>query len=129
MINKDLDSQKVYVVNSAIGVLLRSYTRAINIQKNRTGSLFQQKTKAKELIDENANITKSYALICANYIHQNPLKYKLVNDLNDCKFSSYLDYAGLRNGSLCNRELFYTITGIRQEEFVQQTKDLKTVIG
>lgn len=36
-------------LNNAIGVLLRSYTRAINIQEKRTGSLFQQKTKARNL--------------------------------------------------------------------------------
>ncbi|MBK7559931.1 MAG: hypothetical protein IPI54_17730 [Chitinophagaceae bacterium] len=29
------------------GMLLSSYTQAINIQNNRTGSLFQQKTKGK----------------------------------------------------------------------------------
>jgi len=35
-----------------IGVLLSSYTQAINSQNKTTGSLFQQKTKAKILCEE-----------------------------------------------------------------------------
>jgi hypothetical protein len=42
---------------------------------------------------------------CFYYIHQNPLKAGLVNGLKEWVFSSYLDYAGLRNGSLCNKIL------------------------
>ena len=33
-------------LNKAIGIILASYTRAINKQQNRSGSLFQAKTKA-----------------------------------------------------------------------------------
>lgn len=100
---------------------MRSYTRAINIQENSHGSLFQQKTKAKEFIDKSNNNTMSYALICAHYIHQNPLKSKLVVNLEEWKFSSYLDYAGLRSGSLCNQELFFNLTGIKKDEFRAQS--------
>jgi len=35
-------------LNKAFGILLSSYTKAINIQENRKGSLFQQHTKAKK---------------------------------------------------------------------------------
>ena len=34
-------------LNKEIGILLASYTRAINIQQQRTGSLFRDKTQAK----------------------------------------------------------------------------------
>jgi len=34
-------------LNKAFGILLSSYTKAINIQENRKGSLFQQHTKRK----------------------------------------------------------------------------------
>ena len=40
---------KSKTLNSAIAILLRSYTRAIQKQHGFTGSLFQQKTKAKLL--------------------------------------------------------------------------------
>ena len=43
--------QKELDINQSIAVLLRSYTRAINNQENRTGSLFQMKTKSSCLTD------------------------------------------------------------------------------
>jgi hypothetical protein len=88
-------------INNAIAVILRSYTRAINIQERRTGSLFQQKTKAKLLEAEGHN----YPFICFNYIHQNPLKAGLVKRLEDWEFSSFSEYAGLTKRTLCNKEL------------------------
>jgi putative transposase len=39
---------KPRTLNDSIGILLRSYTRAINKQENRTGALFREKTKAKD---------------------------------------------------------------------------------
>lgn len=106
-------------LNKAIAILLRSYTRAIQIQENFTGSLFQQKTKAKELTN-NVNDTLNYLSICAHYIHQNPLKAGLVSNLNDWKYSSYLDYLALRRGTLCNKELFYNLAGVEKEQFIEE---------
>jgi putative transposase len=54
--------------------LLSSYTKAINKQKNFTGSLFQQKTKAVCVNDEKS----SYGDTAFHYIHQNPMKAGLV---------------------------------------------------
>ncbi len=78
--------------------LLSSYTRAIQRQENMTGSLFQQQTQAKNLTDGDLN----YAGICFCYIHQNPLRAGLVSDLRDWPWSSFVDYAGLRAGTLCD---------------------------
>ena len=66
---------------------LTSYTRAINIQEKRTGSLFQQHTKSKQLELENGN--SDLAFICFNYIHQNPLKAKLVIKMENWLYSSF----------------------------------------
>jgi putative transposase len=110
-VNKRRDFHK------SIAVLLRSYTRAINNQENRTGSLFQMKTKAKCLTD-NSEITpawfqsnfgtivniedpeRSYPQVCFNYIHLNPVSGKLVENQEDWEFSSCRDFSGLRNGTL-----------------------------
>src|SRR5438552_3812028 len=70
-----------FKLNNEIAILLRSYTRAINIQENRKGSLFQQKTKAKNV--------QSYGTICFNYIHQNPYNSGLISKLEDWEFSSF----------------------------------------
>lgn len=79
-----------------IQVMLRSYTRAINNQEGRTGSLFQQNTKFKLLRDP---------LLCFHYIHQNPLKAGLVQRMEDYEMSSFTDYSGLRKGTLCNHKV------------------------
>ncbi len=107
--------------NDSIGLQLRSYTRAINIQENRTGSLFRTPTKA-ECITKIGEITPSffnksfgtmfnrsipeleYPKICFNYIHYNPVNAKLAKHPEDWEFSSYRDYCGLRMGKLVNKE-------------------------
>ena len=107
--------------NKSIGILLASYTSAINNQENITGSLFREKTKAECLTAYNGitpsfyntefgtimNITdpeKEYPQICFNYIHNNPVKAGLVKSAEDWEFSSCQDVCGMRNGKLINRE-------------------------
>ena len=107
-------------LNNAIAIALRSYTMLMQSQENFTGSLFQQKTKAKELIDSD-NVTINYTTLCAHYIHQNPLKARIVENLMEWKFSSYLDYIGLRNGTLCNKQLFYLLAEINEEDFIRES--------
>lgn len=108
--------------NDSIGIMLRSYTRAINKQENFTGSLFRKETKA-----ECVNCTKGvvpayftrdgitkinvenrqnqYPQICFNYIHQNPVKAGLVTNPLEWEFSSAPEYAGLRNWELVNKNV------------------------
>lgn len=95
-----------------IGILLSSYSQAINKQNKTTGSLFQQKTKAKILCEEIDGKKENYLENCFFYIHSNPVKAGLVKDLNDWPYSSYLDYIGQRKGALCNKEIFIQQTGL-----------------
>ncbi|QEC68720.1 transposase [Panacibacter ginsenosidivorans] len=88
-------------LSNGIRMLLSSYATAINRQQHTTGSLFRQKTKAKPL----DNGSDNYTLTAFHYIHQNPLGAKLVTSLNDWEYSSFKDYTGLRNGTLCNKKL------------------------
>ena len=64
-----------------IGILLSSYSQAINKQNDTTGSLFQQKTKAKNLAqpDKSGGHKENYIINCMHYLHQNPWKAALVN--------------------------------------------------
>lgn len=117
-----LDKEKPQSLNLSIGVLLRAYTRAINKQENRTGSLFKAHTKSEcvncssqeelTFIDRGINLgltrsipEKEYPQVCFDYIHQNPVKAKMVAKAEDYEFSSARDYAGLRNGTLIDKEL------------------------
>lgn len=103
-----------------VGTLLSSFTQAINKQQNRTGSLFQQKTKAK-CLNEHNNSRNNYITTCFHYIHQNPLSAGIVNKLEAWKYSSFLDYAGLRDGTLCNQQLTFEVCNLNKQNFVEQS--------
>jgi putative transposase len=102
------DAMETGPCQTAYRTLLSSYTRAIQKQEGRTGSLFQQNSKAKDL----SQGSESYALTCFCYIHQNPLRAGLVTDLKDWPYSSYADYAGLRDGSFCALRLATELLGL-----------------
>ncbi len=109
-------------LNDSIGRMLSSYTRAINNQERRTGSLFQKKTKAV-CLTKTIGITpawyksngvtilftripeKEYPNVCMNYIHINPVKDGLVRQVDSWKYSSYREYIGLIEPFLINKEL------------------------
>lgn len=94
-------------------LLLSSYTKAINSRYQRNGSLFQQKTKSKNLYDGRGN----YIEQAFHYIHQNPAKALLCKQLHEWEFSSYRDYAGLRNGKLCNKTLAEQLLNLDIQKF------------
>ncbi len=95
-----------------VGILLSSYSQAINKQNKTSGSLFRQKTKAKILAETKEGRSISYLENCFFYILQNPKAAGLVANPADWPYSCYPDYVGLRHGSLCNKELFFQQTGL-----------------
>ena len=101
-----------------IGILLSSYSQAINKQNKTTGSLFQQKTKSKNLVNtKGKNKRGDYLVNAMHYCHQNPWKAGLVKKIEDWPYSSFLDYAGLRNGTICNKSLLMELTGYDLKNF------------
>ncbi len=113
-------------LNNEIAILLRSYTRAINKQQERTGSLFQQRTKSKCLSDYQlcTNVNNDLPFICFNYIHQNPLKANLVSRMEDWEYSSFKDYCSYRDGTLCNKELTIDLLGLKEESIYRMSSNL-----
>ena len=59
-----------------------------NIKYQRTGHLFQDRFKCEPVEDD------SYLLTVLRYIHQNPVKAKICENVEDYKFSSYREYVG-----------------------------------
>jgi putative transposase len=102
-----------------VGTMLSSYSQAINNQNGTTGSLFQQKTKVKDLSND-----EDYLISCMHYIHQNPLRAGLVKKIEDWPWTSFLDYAGLRNDALCNKELLLQLTGYDLENFYRDSYNI-----
>ena len=116
--DKETHMQKL---SKTIGKTLSSYTKAINIQNKATGNLFQKKTKAKSLTGPNSLIgnfsIQEYVLTCFHYIHQNPLKAKLVKDLKDWLYSFYTDYYYGRNGTICNKPLAMKLLDLSEIDY------------
>lgn len=61
-----------------------------------------------------------------NYIHQNAVKAGLVKSIEQWEFSSYRDYANLRAGTLCNKRLGFEATGVQENTFVDESREMAT---
>lgn len=90
-----------------------SYSKYFNKKYKRTGSLFQAKFRA-------INITNTeYFLWLSAYIHTNPSVAGLIDNDKEYLWSSYQDYLGKRNGTLCNKnkilEMFKNSTTLYEE--------------
>lgn len=92
-----------------IGTLQSSYTRAINHQEGRVGSLFQAKFKVVEIVDI------QQAVICFNYVHRNPIKAGMVKDIDSWMHSSFNEYYLLQEG-VCNRKVAYHYLNVPGEK-------------
>ncbi len=115
-------------VSKGIQHLLSAYTRIKNKRQNCSGSLFRQRTHARRLDCStgcvmNPEYRQDYLLNCFLYIHRNPLKSNLVDDLSKWPFSSYMEYAGLRNGSLVNKEIALNLNIFDPKHFAAQCHD------
>lgn len=104
-------------LSNGFRLLQSTYAKYINKQRNRTGSLFKQKAQAKSMHDGD----KHYEFTAFQYIHQNPLKANLVLNMEKWPYSSYLDYAGRRNGTLCDKELAFKIIGFNKDNFIEES--------
>jgi len=68
------------------------YAQWYNNKYGRTGHLFQNRYKSEAIEDE------KYFMAAVRYIHQNPVKAKMVKQAQDYEWSSYKDYVDCYNG-------------------------------
>lgn len=105
----------------SIGVLLSSYSQLMNRQNNTVGSLFQQKTKSKQLYKTEDIIR------CLHYIHQNPFRAGLTNDRwVGWVYSSYMEYTETSLWHLCDQGLLYSLTGYNKTSLIHHSETLIT---
>jgi putative transposase len=71
------------IISEAFRRFFMSYSKAINKQQSRTGSLFQKNFKRKIISSE------SYLTACLQYIHHNPQAHGITNDFSTYEHSSY----------------------------------------
>jgi putative transposase len=111
-------------LSRGIARLLSTYGQGLNQELGRQGSVFQPKTKGKLL--NGPFCEAGYPAVCFHYLHQNPVRAGLANELADWPYSSYRDYAGLRSGTLCQRELGHLLLDLSDnpEEFAHESAKL-----
>jgi putative transposase len=93
--------------------LLSSYTKSFNARNERTGNLFQHKTKAKNLAEGTINYSKT----AFYYIHQNPWTSGLVTRIGDWPYSSYAAFTGNSTANLVSRPLAETLINFEPGRF------------
>jgi REP element-mobilizing transposase RayT len=99
--------------------LFNAYAQAINLQENRTGSLFQRPFQRKEV--DNSEYFRQLVV----YIHANPVHHGFVDDFRDYPWSSYGTILSLKPTRLQRDKVIGWFNS--KGEFVDQHKqELKT---
>jgi REP element-mobilizing transposase RayT len=86
------------------------YTKAFNKRYGRTGTLFEGRYQSIHVDGTD------YLLHLCRYIHANPVKAGLVSRPEEWPFSNYLEWVGLRDGVLVDRQ-FVEETFPRREDY------------
>jgi len=85
-------------ISKFMHVLHNSYAHYFNKKYKRSGHVFQDRYKQRIVEDD------SYIMWLSAYINGNAQIHKIVEDAKDWLYSSYLDYIGKRNGTICNNK-------------------------
>jgi len=75
-----------------------SYVYWYNMKYDRTGHLFQDRYKSE------AVETDHYMFAVLRYIHQNPLKAGIIQDISAYEWSSYAEYLGLNDNQYVDKD-------------------------
>lgn len=80
-------TEKIENMSKAMHYINTLYAQYYNfMEDNRIGHVFRNRYKSEEIKDE------IYLINCIKYIHNNPVKAGIVQNLKDYKYSSYLKY-------------------------------------
>jgi putative transposase len=104
-------------VSKLISKVCTSFSKYFNKKYSNVGSVFQDRFKAIR-VDNN-----DYLLWLSAYIHQNPVVAGLVRNINDYKYSSYLDYISDRNNRICDKSLILGMFENKKGDYIQFVKD------
>lgn len=104
----------------ALGTMQQTYAKAINHQQGNIGHLFGGTCHLKPGWEPEDNALdlgsfffgSPYLATCFHYIHNNFPSNRGFIQATDWEYSSAREYAGLRNGTLCNLSLGRAILGL-----------------
>lgn len=106
--------------------MFNAYTKAYNKQNTRKGSLFIPRFNRKPITSE------TYLKNTINYIHQNPVTHKYVNELEDWKYASYNGFLSDNFSQICTQEtiaLFGDIDNFIFYHNLKQAEQLASDMG
>jgi len=83
-----------FSISIFLSSLLNSYVKAVNQKYKRSGTLFESKTKSKQIVDE------AYFKWVIKYILENPVKAGLAERISNWEFSNAMDLLTIRNGTI-----------------------------
>ena len=89
--------------------VFNSYSKAYNKKYQHSGTLFEGNFKVKPVDNE------SYLLQLCQYIHANPIKHGLVNNLDEWPYSNYHEWMQVRSGTLVDHQFVNDFFPNRQE--------------
>ena len=93
------------------------YSKSINVQEDRVGSLFQKNFKRKPVLNDN------HLKLLVAYIHLNPLLHSITADFRNYKWSSYQSILSNKPSNLKRTELLEYFDG--KDEFIKYHKNYK----
>lgn len=99
-------------------VLFNSYVQALNIQQERTGTLFEGRFKHKSVE------RWEYLIGLCRYIHLNPVKAGVAAKPEDWAYSNYREWIGLRDGALVDK-VFVRDHFSSADEYVKFVNDIE----
>jgi len=86
-----------HTVGKRIQEVFNRYTKAFNSVYRRTGTMFEGPFKAIHIDDE------EYLIHLCRYIHRNAFEAGLAQRIELWKYSNYLEWVGVRRGTLVDR--------------------------
>ena len=94
------------IISEQFRLFFLSYSKAINKQESRTGSLFQKRFK-RTLIEDKDSLQKVVL-----YIHSNPVRHKMRKSFTNYQYSSYQSLISDKPTKLNRNDLLKWFNGI-----------------
>ena len=105
--------------------LTNSYAKHYNSMHDRTGVVFQGRVKTK-LIDND-----SYLQTLINYINLNPIKHKIVKNINDWDYTSHHEYIYAQSHNLVSDSYLIDCSQYRREikYYIKNISEMSEVLN
>ena len=80
--------QNIHYLSKFMQKVNLSYSHFYNKKNNRVGFVFRDRYRSQDILN------KKQLYTCLHYIHNNPVKAKIVEKMSDYKYSSYSEFFG-----------------------------------